>query len=1285
MADNDTPIVSGAHVRADLTVTDSEGHTSTFPILKEQTVIGRDPSAADLVLEDPKASRRHAQITWTGTAYLVQDLQSTNGTLRNNEPLSAPEDLHPGDRITVGDTILTFAQPVDQQASDPVTTSDQDSPGRTTPSRIALNAATEANQRLGHENLGFISEQFGFVPSTPPPLQLPPGFEVWDDLAARLPELWRSISVRQALLELPVLDASEKSLPDEYLMRASVIISVLAHSYHRISAEAPEHPMPPGVQLPWEQISHRLDRLAPHLSYSDLILYNWKLIDPASDDPFALANLDLLVSTVDNQEEKVLYLMQVEAHQRTGAMLGAVVRAQEAVVANDVDALKQALITITDGVRRLSDETFMALNPNQHSSTFVEPVVWAKTVAPFAVPIAEGTVGPSGVGGPAFHMLDTFFGRVDYDTRLGHEMLQMRDWYPPHWQTFFHAVSEVSVGAFVEQSDDPVLKGVFADAAHSYAGDDGFLRRHMVKAYGYLDIAFKVGRSVTIGGFSGSFSDRVWDLAVDELTNSRIERTRTLPPSGHHASIKAVELINPDGNPDAPVKRVSFDISDTGIRYAPGDRCAVLPENSDELITKTLRALRATGDEIVTLTSEWRTAIGQRSGYENAITLQLRTLLKFGRIRPVDRATAKTLYAASHNGKLRRIIESRDEDQWELWDLVNLLSAAGFDPKRLWRVHPGEREHICRVVPMESFRMYSISSAMGRSSATANHELSLTIGRLHYQTTSTSPTTEESHAEARHGTTSTFLGQPVLDENNRARAVSLRIVHPSHFSLPADPAVPIVMFAGGTGVAPFRSFLDHRVSQIAGGENWLFVGTRAPSEFYYQSEFSEMAAAGRLHVRAAFSREPVALTFDADAGDTPFGFEPGVVRHIGDEMMSDGNAEALWHLLRKKEDGGAGAQFYVCGRTGFASSVMEALEAIMHRFYEGPEDQRDTATSTALYELVGEGRYMQDIFTTYTGPHQKSATAFEASEIVLRNNPVDGYWMVIDGRVYDMNRFGHLHPGGMKIIHAYAGMDGTAAYRKVLHHVNPEIDSMLGMYEIGVVRRLRFGQVWGTVIAPDGLRSMLLSDAYRTWIRFLYGVTEMQNAFQQDCAIRDQTIVGTDDPGSCPPIKLQYLLEAHDRFAAHYFEGTTGDTLDDLWAVTSGFCSSTSDVRWMRDQIAQVKHNREAEIVRRISAEIQRRIDDLVTRGGDESDPAAKLVQDFCALLHAEDNRYLSEMKMVLREGVKVFEEFETDTIKLGGDQLMEAVQRIPAIVSSYHARVLSGFLGLWLDHPTVH
>ncbi len=1257
---------------------------TTIPVNKHQTVIGRDATMADVILTDRLVSRRHTRISWKAVEYIIEDLNSSNGTTLNGTVLTKPHLLKSGDRIGLGQSTLLFQVGETDTVTEtaPQTIIKKPPQDRDLiPARMILDTATKANRRLGHENLGFLSETHGFLPIAPPPLKSPPGYEAWDEIAASLPDLWRTIRVRQALQAMPVLSANKKDLPDEHLLRASVIMSMLAHAYHRISADPPDKPMPDGIQLPWEQITRRLNRLAPHLSYVDLILYNWKLVDPnLVGDPFRLSNLELLVSTVDNQEEKVLYLMQVEAHYKIGPITGAIVRAQEAVYHDDVEALKKELIFITNGLQQFGDKIFMALNPNPYSDTYVDPVVWAKTVAPFAVPFAEGTVGPSGVGAPLFHMLDVFFSRHNYSSHFGQEMLNMRAWYPKHWQDFFEALDEISVAEYVAKRNDPILNGIYKEAAMGYAGESGFLSVHILKAYGFLDIAFKVGRSVTIGGFSGLFKDRVWDAAIDELTTAQNERAHDFPQSSHHAPVKKIETVNPAGDPAKWVKRVVFDVSQTGIRYLPGDRCAVLPENSDDMIDKTLVALKAKGYEKIALTAQWREAVNLRYGYDDdTATLPLRTLLKFGRIRPVERPVAKALYAISLNGKLRRIIDTRAEDQWELWDLLDLLSQAGFDPKRLWKAHPGEQEHICRIVPPESFRMYSISSTMDYSSLNGAQELTLTIGRLLYDTRDS----DVSQTENRYGTASHFLGDTTFTAPEDRGQVALKLVHPPRFSLPEDPGIPIVMFAGGTGMAPFRGFIMERNQQEKVGHSWLFLGVRTRQEFYYKEQLEPIVAKGRLHIRPAFSRDAVEAKFVKNGQSSGcFVFEPGEKGHIGTEMLREENAKMLWDVLRSKKDGGQGGHLYVCGRTGFATSVMDAIKEILRRYSQGSAAEIETQVNQILYRLVGEDRYKQDIFTTYTGSHLDQKQAYYASEIVLRNNHENGFWMIINGRVYDMNEFGHLHAGGFKIIHGYAGMDGTQAYEKVLHHINPEVDSMLGMYELGVVRRLDFGMEWGVVIGPAGLRFMLLADVYRAWIRYIYNAVEMENALYNDYSLKEQTIIANDSPEAYPPIKLQYLLEVHDRFMLNFIAGTTGQILENLWAVTSGLCSQNQDVRWMKNELDRIKHSQEADTVRRLSHELQKRINEIVERQPDEDDPTVTLVKDYCTLLDIEDKRFLHGIKMASRVGVQVFEEFEHDTVRLGSERLLEAIKQLPKVLETYHARVLSGALSILLARP---
>src|SRR3954470_2588664 len=93
------------------------------------------------------------------------------------------------------------------------------------PARRVLDAADASYRRLGHENLGFLSGRHGLMPREPPLSVLAPAFEPWDSVAAALPELYRTCSVRRALDVLPVIDPA--ALDDRCLLRASTILSIL--------------------------------------------------------------------------------------------------------------------------------------------------------------------------------------------------------------------------------------------------------------------------------------------------------------------------------------------------------------------------------------------------------------------------------------------------------------------------------------------------------------------------------------------------------------------------------------------------------------------------------------------------------------------------------------------------------------------------------------------------------------------------------------------------------------------------------------------------------------------------------------------------------------------------------------------------------------------------------------------------------------------------------------------------------------------------------------------------
>lgn len=1110
------------------------------------------------------------------------------------------------------------------------------------PTLRVMEAAIATNARLGHENLGSLSYTHGFLPPNEPLRALPASHRAWDEAAAAFPAMLRDFRARRDLDALPLLSADD--LPDEYLVRASSIISIMAHLYWYCEPTEPANGIPTVIQTPWEQITRRLDRIAPHLSFIDLNTHNWHLRDPHLEQPYTVENFIMAVPMTGNEDERRFQMTPVEMLHRSAPLMRATIDAQEAVKHDDPNTLAEVLVFFGELLKYLNYKTFMKVNPNPYSDLYVNPVVWGKTAAPFAAPFTA-VPGPSGTAVPSFTMLDIFFGRKAYRTTVGHETQRTRDWFPLHWREWLDAVEAISIPDYVHRRGHKALIGVFNETRDAYIGENGLLNRHRLKAYGFLDLSFKAGRVKTLGGVSGEYSERVWDRMADELDESRLERYGHFSATSHMVTVKRVETVRDDAQ--YGVRRIVFDVAGTGIRYQAGDRCAILPENSDDLVEKTLIALGATGDEPIALNAVWRTHMGLRHGFAGAESITLRDLLRFGKIRPVDRKIALNLHRVSQNERLLHIIDAWAFDQWELWDLLGLLAENGYNPKRLWKAVPGDYEHICRVIPPERWRVYSISSVMDDPHALSADEIHLTVSGLRYQTEAGAL----SNGAARWGTGSSFLARLADGETACAGRVSLKVIHPPRFSLPDDTTRPVVMFAGGTGLAPMCGLIAERIRSEASGENWLFFGTRTREDFYYHEAFAPIVAAGKLHLQTAFSRDEVSAVYNLQTAQ--FAFVPGARRRI-DTIISE-NAAPLWDLLRSEKDGGQGASVYICGRTEFANSVLESLKGVIGQHTAQPEQ--------VMYRLVGEERLMMEIFTTYGGRHYDTDKQhFPVSDLIMHNEDTHGYWLMINGRVYDMNEFGHMHPGGLKIIQSYSGMDATFAYEQIEHQNNPEVDSMLSMYEIGVIKTPDFGGHWGIALSKDGLRYISLRDAYRAWADFAFIVVEMENAILNDFRTLHEPMTNIEDATTLTlsAFKLAQIGLAHHRLLNNYLEQVLGDALETLWALTIGVLGETTlTLDTLMGEIAAAQSTEAALAVRNLSP----RLNDAL-KAGMEPDEA------LCDALIEADLGVMHALKLALRDGLMTFEDLGAETISAGNTRLIDALLRIPTIMGAYYERL---------------
>ena len=220
-----------------------------------------------------------------------------------------------------------------------------------------------------------------------------------------------------------MLEATQEALPDRYLLRASSLLGVLAHAYQYAQIDPPPA-LPPAILEPWNEVSRRLGKPLPYVSYIDLFLYNWKLRNPAG--PRRLDNMDLLVPAWNNQAERIFYLVTTEFAMQLTPALNAMIQAQEAVMKEDRSALEEALLIILDQLRYVTQVIYPQIDVNPLSKTYLDQVLWAKTVGMSGVPIYDGAPSPAGTAQPHIHALDAFFERQSYHSLVGQQSLPAR-------------------------------------------------------------------------------------------------------------------------------------------------------------------------------------------------------------------------------------------------------------------------------------------------------------------------------------------------------------------------------------------------------------------------------------------------------------------------------------------------------------------------------------------------------------------------------------------------------------------------------------------------------------------------------------------------------------------------------------------------------------------------------------------------------------------------------------------------------------------------------------------
>jgi len=352
-------------------------------------------------------------------------------------------------------------------------------------------------------------------------------------------------------------------------------------------------------------------------------------------------------------------------------------------------------------------------------------------------------------------------------------------------------------------------------------------------------------------------------------------------------------------------QHVILNIKNSGIQYSVGDSVAVFPVNDPALVERTMRALKADGTELI---------LDKHSG----MTLSLQEFIsQKANISDIPRKFLIALAEAETNSEKKNHLEFllHEENKQvlreyllhrELWDLLEEYPTALLSLTQLG-------ELLQPLLP----RFYSIAS----SPVVFPDQIHLTVAYLQYET----------NQIVRKGVCTHYLCHLAPKGQN----VVPIYIQPNHgFTLPVNSEVPIIMIGPGTGIAPFRAFMQERMAKGGTGKNWLFFGERTKSgEFFYKDEWDVWMKQGALRLDTAFSRDQEYKIYVQD-------------------MMWQHGAELFTWLE-------GGAILYVCGD---ANHMAKDVDATLHRIVETHGNMDNVAARQYVKKMRQQKRYLRDVY-----------------------------------------------------------------------------------------------------------------------------------------------------------------------------------------------------------------------------------------------------------------------------------------------------------------------------------
>jgi sulfite reductase [NADPH] flavoprotein, alpha-component len=405
-----------------------------------------------------------------------------------------------------------------------------------------------------------------------------------------------------------------------------------------------------------------------------------------------------------------------------------------------------------------------------------------------------------------------------------------------------------------------------------------------------------VAGAVSAAGVSAAPQGAAGALAAVQ-TAGESEYTRANP-----FMAEVLESLNLNGRgSDRETRHLELSLEGSGLTYAPGDAVGVYAKNDPALVEEIIALQKWNADEKVV------------TGKAGETSTLREALLHHYEITVLTKPLLEKAVAFSGNSKLAELVKPENKEDLKAYlngrDLLDLLR--DYAP---WTLAPADLAALLRKLPP---RLYSIASSVNAHP----EEVHLTIRKVEY----------EAHGRERKGVCSVYVSERLQPGDK----LPVFIQQNPNFKPPVNPETPVIMVGPGTGVAPFRAFLEEREESGAEGQTWLFYGDRHfVTDFLYQTDWQRMLKDGVL------SKLDVAFSRDSD--------EKVYVQH---RMLQNG--EELYKWLEN------GAHVYVCGdEKHMAHDVQSALLTIIGQ-YGGRSPEEAAAYLAALQE---QGRYQRDVY-----------------------------------------------------------------------------------------------------------------------------------------------------------------------------------------------------------------------------------------------------------------------------------------------------------------------------------